>query len=296
MRYSGCRRRSPLGRALSLPVLVVVAASACAAVMLSVGAGGEAGGPAHFGTLPPRAPLPSGQDCAAEIPSTPETVAANIPFNQTMPTASQLAEFYRHPVFGANPPASDFFTVDGHYVGSTDMILRWAACKWGIDEDVARAQAWAESKWRQGGPHPGDGGGDKRVSQSQCEQGEFTALWNFGCPNCCYQSWGILQTKVYYEWGTWPMIKDATAFNADYRYADQRACMNGDYAGYFASAAQQPNTYAADIASGDIDRVLWGCIGMHYSGGWYTPPSLGYISEVRGYLPAKPWMALVRSP
>jgi len=101
---SGCRRRSALGRALSLPVLVVVAASAYAAVMLSVGAGGAAGGPAHFGTLPPRAPLPSGQDCAVEIPSAPETVATNIPFNQTMPTASQLAEFYRHPVFGANPP------------------------------------------------------------------------------------------------------------------------------------------------------------------------------------------------
>ena len=85
---------------------------------------------------------------------------------------------------------------------------------------------------------------------------------------------GILQTKVYYEWGTWPMIKDSTAFNADYRYADQRACMNGDYAGYFASTVQQPNTYAADIASGNIDRVLWGCIGMHYSGGYYAPQSL----------------------
>jgi autotransporter family porin len=264
--------------------------------MFSTGAVSAAGGPAHFVTLPPRAPLPSGQACAAAIPSTPETVATNIPFNQTMPTPSQLAEFYRHPVFGENPPASDYFRVDGHYSGSTDMILRWAACKWGIDEDVARAQAWTESKWKQGGPNPGDGGGDKRVSQSQCVQGAFVALWNFGCENCCYQSWGILQTKVYYEWGTWPMIKDSTAFNADYRYADQRACMNGDYAGYFASAAQQPNTYAADIASSEIDRVLWGCIGMHYSGGWYTAHSLGYISEVRGYLLTKPWMALRGSP
>jgi hypothetical protein len=91
------------------------------------------------------------------------------------------------------------------------------------------------------------------------------------------------------------MIKDSTAFNADYRYADQRACMNGDCAGYFASTVQQPNTYAADIASGNIDRVLWGCIGMHYSGGYYTPQSLGYISEVRGYLSTKPWIALRRS-
>lgn len=296
MRHSGRRRGRPPGRALPLPALVVLVATACAAVMLSADARSAAGGRSHFGTLPPRAPLPSGQDCAAAIPSTPETLPANIPFNQAMPTALQLAEFYRHPVFGANPPASDFFRVDGHYAGSTDMILRWAACKWGIDEDVVRAQAWTESKWKQGGPNPGDGGGDRRVSQNQCVQGDFTALWNFGCQNCCYQSWGILQTKVYYEWGTWPMIKDSTAFNADYREADQRACMNGDYAGYFASAAQQPNTYAADIASGDIGRVLWGCIGMHFSGGWYTAQSLGYISEVKGYLTTTPWIALGRSP
>jgi hypothetical protein len=296
MKDSGCGRRSPLERARSVGIPAAVAALVGVAVMLSARAASATGGPAHFSTLLTRASLPSGQDCAAEISATPETVTANIPFNQTMPTASQLAAFYSHPVFGANPPAADFFRVDGHYVGSTDMILRWAACKWGIDEDVVRAQAWTESKWRQGGPSPGDGGGDKRVSRSQCVQGAFSALWNFGCENCCYQSWGILQTKVYYEWGTWPMIKDSTAFNADYREADQRACMNGDYAGYFASTVQQPNTYAADIASGNIDRVLWGCIGKHYSGGWYTAPSLGYISEVKGYLLAKPWEALRRTP
>lgn len=209
-----------------------------------------------------------------------------------MPTAAQLAAYYKHPAFGVHPIPPEFYRVDGHYEGSTDMILRWAACKWGIDEDVMRAQAWTESKWRQGGPLPSDGGGDKRFSRSQCVQGSFTALWNYACPNCCYQSWGILQTKVYYEWGTWPMIKDSTAFNADYRGADQRACMNGNYAGYFASRAQQPNTYASDIASGNLDRILWGCIGMHYSGGYYTPKSLKYISEVQGYLKTKPWLAL----
>ncbi len=248
----------------------------------------------HFSTMYPHTALPSGQECAAEIPATPESIPANIPFNHTMPTPAQLAAFYAHPVFGSNPPASDYFRVDGHYTGSTDMILRWAACKWGVDEDVVRAQAWTESKWRQGGPNPGDGGGDKRTLRSQCVQGSFDALWDYGCPGCCYQSWGILQTKVYYEWGTWPMIKDSTAFNADYRLADQRACMNGDYAGYFASAAQQPNTYSADIASGNFDRVLWGCIGMHYSGGWYTPQTLRYIAETQDHLARKPWRALAK--
>jgi hypothetical protein len=209
-----------------------------------------------------------------------------------MPTAAELAQYQQHPAFGVHPIPPEFYRVDGHYTGTTDMILRWAACKWGIDEDVMRAQAWTESKWNQGGPLPSNGGGDKRFSRSQCVQGNFTALWEYACPNCCYQSWGILQTKVYYEWGTWPMIKDSTGFNADYRGADQRACMNGHYSGYFASRAQQPNSYAADIGSGDIDRILWGCIGMHYSGGYYTPQSLGYIKEVQGYLRTKPWLAL----
>ena len=289
------RRFTAIRRALRLcgPLLLFIIAGRGAIAPLTDTAA-AASGRSHFGTMYPHAALPSGQECAAEIPATPETIPRNIPFNHTMPTPAQLAAFYTHPVFGSNPPASDYFRVDGHYTGSTDMILLWAACKWGVDEDVVRAQAWTESKWHQGGPNPGDGGGDKRMVRSQCVQGDFSALWEYGCSNCCYQSWGILQTKVYYEWGTWPMIKDSTAFNADYRFADQRACMNGDYAGYFASATQQPNTYSADIASGNLDRVLWGCIGMHYSGGWYTPKTLSYIAEARGHFANKSWRALAK--
>lgn len=291
MGHPGHRAASP-ARGRAIHFLATVVALFCAATV-PCGDGASAAGPdVYFGTLGPHAALPSEHDCAIAIAPTAETIPTNIPFNHTSPTPSQLDEFHSHPVFGANPPAADFFRVDGRYAGSTDMILRWAACKWGIDENVMRAQAWTESKWRQGGPRPGDGGGDKKFSPSLCVQGGFTALWNFGCPNCCYQSWGILQTKVYYEWGTWPMIKDSTAFNADYRGADQRACMNGDYAGYFASAAQQPNTYATDIASGNIDRILWGCIGMHFSGRWYGARSSNYISEVKGYRATRPWLRL----
>lgn len=273
-----------------LTLATVLMTAICATLVLPGKAQARTGSVAHLATLPRGAFLPSDEQCAAEIPVTPETVPTNTPFNHTVPTVSQLLAFYRHPVLGENPPRSDFLRVDGRYTGSTDMILRWTACKWGIDEDVLKAQAWTESKWRQGGPRPRDGGGDKRFSRNQCVQRGFTVLWNFDCPNCCYQSWGILQTKVYYEWGTWPMIKDSTAFNADYRGADQRACMNGDYAGYFASAAQQPNTYAVDIASGASERTLWGCIGMHYSGGWYDAGSLKYINEVKHYLLTKPWL------
>lgn len=222
------------------------------------------------------------------IPKTPETMPVNIPYNQDMPTPGELAMYYRYPTQPITR-APQFYRVDGQYTGSTDMILRWAACKWGIDENVVRAQAWTESKWRQGGPNPGDGGGDKRYSISQCVNGSFIALWNYECPNCCRQSWGILQTKVFYDWGTWPMIKNSTAFNADYRYAEQRACMNGQFRRYFNTRSHLPNSYAADNASGDLDRILWGCIGMHFSGSWYDPKALKYISEVKENMAAQPW-------
>jgi hypothetical protein len=247
----------------------------------------------HFSTLPRGAVLPTEEQCAGMIAATPEVRPGNIPFNRTVPSADQLARFHAHPVLGSEPPARVFLGVDGAYAGSTEMILRWAACKWGVDEDVVKAQAWTESKWIQGGSDRGAGGGDKRFDRRQCVQDGFADLWNYGCENCCFQSWGILQTKVFYAPATWPMIKDSTAFNADYRYAEERACLDGDYSNYFASTAQQPNTYDADIASGDLDRIVWGCTGMHFSGSWFDAAARNYISESKGYLAAKPWLRLL---
>jgi autotransporter family porin len=261
----------------------------------------EATPTAHFSTLSGSAPLPTDSQCAAIIHAKAETVWANTPFNQTKPTSAQLSSYAAN---GYTSTFQDDYTqykrVDGQYTGSTDMIARWAACKYGIDEDVVRAQGWIESGWRQGG------GGDKRTVQSECVQGSFTALWNttiyepggstVSCPNCCYQSWSLWQTKVYYEWMTWPEIMQSTAFGADYRYADQRACMDGAYTTYYASSAQQPNTYATDIANykansstTNTGRVLWGCVGMHFSGSWYDSGAQTYISEVQNALVTKPW-------
>jgi autotransporter family porin len=235
------------------------------------------------------------------IPATAENAPANTPFNQTLPTAAQLSAYAAN---GYTSTFQDDYTqykrVDGQYSGSTDMIMRWAACKYGIEEDVVRAQGWIESGWQQGGA------GDKRTSQAQCIQGSFAALWNttisepggstVSCPNCCYQSWSLWQTKVYYEWMTWPQIMQSTAFAADYRYADQRACMDGAYTTYYASAGQQPNTYAADVANyksnpdaTNTDRVLWGCIGMHLSGSWYDSNAQTYISQAQNAMLTQPW-------
>ncbi len=258
----------------------------------------------YFPTLPPHAALPSGRQCAAEIPSTPETIPGNIPFNRTVATPSDLAAFRAEGyTFETLASYAQYARIKGDYTGSTDMIMRWAACKYGIDENVVRGQAWEESFWRQWTT------GDKRTTRPQCVQDGFAALWNTtipladgrkaSCPYCCYTSWSAWQTKVYYEWKTWPMIKDSTSFAAEYRFADTRSCINGDWAPYFARRPAQPghNTYAEDAAAyannpsqANLDTLLWGCIGMHYSGGWYDPAAVKYINNIKGNIAHKRWL------
>ena len=46
--------------------------------------------------------------------------------------------------------------ISGGYTGRTDEIIRWAACKWGLDENLLRAVAVKESHWHQ--DTVGDGG------------------------------------------------------------------------------------------------------------------------------------------
>ena len=265
-------------------------ANAAAQIPVEVNNTGSPGPVTYFSTLPRSAPLPSDAICAAEIPWVPEVVSGNLAPNSTKPTSSQL-QSYTNNGYAWNPYNGTwaFARVDGQYTGTTDMIFRWAACKWGIDEDVVRAQASNEHwSWDQL-----DSGGDKRYSESQCVNGEFS-LWNYECVDCCYQTWSDFQTKVITNWQTWPMIHTSTAFAADYRFADQRACMDGDYAGYFVNKpAYNGHTYAGDIASGNLSVIFWGCLGWHYSGEWYDGNSSSgavyYINALKQTYTEKPW-------
>ena len=268
-----------------------VAADSSKTVSISVLNNSNGTSSVHFGTLAASASLPSEDWCSQNIPYETEMVPNNQTTNHTMPTGSQLSEYaangYAANVYGGKWA---FARVTGQYTGTTDMIIRWTACKWGIDEDVVRAQTTSEHwSWDETTAH-----GDKRTTYSQCVNGNFTSLWNYQCPNCCYQSWSNWQSKVYYDWQTWPMMATSTAFGADYRYADQRACMNGDLAQYFAKKpSYNGHTYAGDIAGGNLNTILWGCIGAHYSGNWYdgnsTSGAIWYINYVKGVLARKDW-------
>lgn len=259
---------------------------------------------AYFPTLPPHASLPDGARCAARIPFTPETVPANTPFNRTTVTPTQLAAFAANGyTFETLASKAQYRRITGDYTGSTDMIMRWAACKYGIDENVIRGQAWEESWWEQW--HTGD----RRNSESQCVQGNFSALWDttislldgakVSCAGCCWTSWSAWQTKVYYEWMAWPMIRDSTSFAAEYRFASTRACIDGDWAPYFAGRRAFPGrqTYAADLASyavnptqANLETLLWGCVGSHSSGEWYDPAAIKYIADIQADIAHRRWL------
>ena len=216
--------------------------------------------------------------------STWEPRPENTTANNDVPTASELAPFYAQPLdFTGGPPAGDFQNVDGNYVGTTDMIIRWAACKWGMDEDLLRAQAYEESAWTAYTT------GDLRTLLSECEAGDWYG-WQ-SVQGYCFQSYGISQIKVA-SYNAWPMAWDSTAFNLDFRAAYWRACMNGDVS-YYDSMTPSPG-YPV-YPGGTTDQLSWGCVGSWYSGAWYDPSAVSYISAVQSILSTKGWLALAAS-
>jgi autotransporter family porin len=203
---------------------VVVAMAAAAAVLAACGGGGTAltpssvavtststsstavattaaatsaasttttGSSAHFVTLPPGAPLPTDEQCAAQVRPEAEIRQVNRPYNETKGHGAP-----------ASPPAPLYARVTGAFTGTTDEILQWGACKWGIDEDIVRAQAAKESYWTQ--TNVGDNG----------------------------ESFGILQVRQPY-WG-WAFndgvgdAKSSTAYNVDAALAARRNCFEGN--------------------------------------------------------------------
>src|SRR6185437_11716667 len=155
-------------------------------------------------TLPPGSILPSESTCAARIaPSSFEPRPDNYTANHQVPTAAQIANLQPwNPLIGMDSKSDSLRKqITGNYTGTTDEILQWVACKWGIDVNIVRAEAVTESNWHQSQL------GDYTNNQSPCPPG----TWN---GSGCYQSYGILQIKYTYFKTEWPMSRQDTAFNA----------------------------------------------------------------------------------
>jgi len=223
--------------------------------------------PAYFRTLPPKAKLPSGAQCAKWVLARPlrENKGVNRRYNHTRGQHLGRNFFAREPLANRLIAAR----VNGDFTGTTQEILRWAACKWGIDQDIVFAQAAVESWWRQ--TTKGD------WETSGCPPGHGPGV--DGRKGLCPQSWGILQNRYPYEQTSWPGIAKSTAMNADTAYAIWRAC----YDGYetWLNTVPRVGTYHAGDA--------WGCVGRWFAGRWHTPPAQQYIAKVKQYLHERIW-------
>ena len=126
--------------------------------------------------------LPSDSQCAGAIHySTWEPRPQNNQQNHTEPAPGAMAaSFASRP---RDQPGSGTYNslwdtwllrrVDGRFTGTTDEILQWAACKWGLPDNVFRADAAEESTWFEYLHFPNDasyGGG-----------GGGSCYWNRGC-------------------------------------------------------------------------------------------------------------------
>lgn len=189
----------------------------------------------HFNTLAPGSALPSEDTCAALVRKTAE----KRPENAT-PNAKKGV--------GAN---STYPRVTGNFVGTTDEIIQWAACKWGIDEDMVRAQVAQESSWRQS--EIGDNG----------------------------ESFGLGQVRVGYHDSAFVNnnAKLSSAYNLDYTYGYWRDCFEGNMTWH--NTVERGSTYAAGDA--------WGCFGSWFAGRWHTAPANDYINKVKALLAQRWW-------
>ncbi|WP_203907815.1 hypothetical protein [Rhizocola hellebori] len=221
--------------------------------------------PSRFATLQPGARLPAGDQCAGWVRARPkkENKGVNRAAN------SVTGQHVDASTFGGGAGLAK--RVDGQFTGTTEEILRWAACKWGIDEDLVKAQAAIESWWRQ------DTLGDFGTDAGACPEGH--GLGADGQAGKCPQSYGILQNRYPYMKTAFPGAMRSTAMSADLAYGIWRICMEGHET--WLNTVERGQQYAAGDA--------WGCVGRWFSGRWHTEASEQYVGRVKDYLNQRIW-------
>jgi hypothetical protein len=205
--------------------------------------------------------------------------------------------------------------VSGAFTGKTDEIFQWAACKWGLPDNLLRAIAVRESTWYQYPTYTSGacvvnwGCGDifdaaSESSLAYCDgiakiggydyQGDFSSGI---CPKTFSiagvmswedPSWGPMRGN---QNGTFPFNRNSTAFAVDYLGSDLRGCIEGwerwlvEGTGFKGMSAK--------------DR-MWGCVGAWYAGEWHSGAADGYIARVRrawrDHVWRKPVFATIRPP
>lgn len=210
--------------------------------------GGEAQaqGPAELEPVGFR-PLTSAEAAARVERNGFEPRPENAEENARVATAEELAEFHAR----SDMPYQSH--VDGQFTGTTDEIIQWAAHKWGLPEDAMRAAAVVESWW------------------------DMDTLGDNG------DSFGIFQMRRPYHCCL-PVMRDSTAFNADYYGGIIRAYFDG----------KQDWLNNPDVAPDNGARYqpgdLWGSVGAWFDGRWHTPGNEAYVAKIKHRLEERTWV------
>ena len=229
-----------------------------------------ASAPTHFATLAPGAKLPTDAQCAAWVRARP--IAENKGSNKTANhTTGQHVAGSLFAGDSAKAASSIAPRIDGNFTGTTQEILRWVACKWGIDENIVFAQAAVESWWRQ------DTLGDWDSDATACPPGH--GLGADGKAGQCPQSYGILQDRWPYMKQGWPGFGRSTAMDADMAYGIWRSCYDG-YETWLNTVDRGQQYHSGDA---------WGCVGRWFAGRWHTSASDGYVTKVKQYESQQIW-------
>ena len=191
--------------------------------------------------------------------------------------------------------------VDGQFSGTTDEIIQWAACKWGLPDNYLRAEADTESTWFQYETYPSG----RCVDQSGCGDWFSTEPYTARKTYCtglataggydyqsdygdglCPKTFSIVGIMSWwnpswgFNWagnqnGTLPFTRNSTAMALDYMASQIRGCYEG---------------WQWELGSSYTAGDLWGCAGAWYSGGWHDSGANTYISHVQANQNAEPWL------
>lgn len=229
----------------------------------------------YYSLLPSGSALPSDSQCATgSAGDTFDPRPANAVPNSIMPTASDLTTYKANVAGGeGGAPGSYLQRADGRFTGGTDAILKWASCKWGFDENVTRATAVNETHWRQ--TELGDVGNGISLGILQVKSSDY--------PATCEAVSSSQNTADVTDPSCYSYL--STAFDADYKLAQQRACFEGQISYMI---GESPAGYPS-YPNGTADQMMWGCVGWWYSGHWYDSGAINYINEVKGYLSDQTW-------
>lgn len=234
--------------------------------------------PRRFALVGTGADLPTGAQCAQWVQASSSGVERR-PANRTANTT--VGQALPNPFFPTHPDAYDPRAngalaprVDGQFVGTTEDILRWGACKWGFDEDWVRAMAAVESWWRQT---------QRSNWTTHCPPDHPPGSDDPQRPQECHRDYGILQLNYEVFAAAWPHAQRSTAMNVDTALMILRTCFEG-YERWLEAEARSrggPTPYRA----GDWE----GCLGRYYSGQWYSTAAIDYVSRVRDALQQRVW-------